>query len=153
MSTLCCCCCTQGDSEKGVPEVDYLLPGGAWDPNISASASASSPIRTTNRSLGDAASSSHHHSSSSSRAGRISAGGKASSYSSSLRSFWTKRFRSSRSSQSSRAGREGYVGGGDDAGGDYQPPPVVPSKTLPTCEDFKLLKTVGRGAFGKVGKM
>ncbi len=32
----------------------------------------------------------------------------------------------------------------------YQPPAVVPSPTLPTFDDFKLLKTVGRGAFGKV---
>lgn len=31
----------------------------------------------------------------------------------------------------------------------YQPPTVAPSKVLPTFEDFKLLKTVGRGAFGK----
>ena len=32
----------------------------------------------------------------------------------------------------------------------YQPPALVPSPTLPTFDDFKLLKTVGRGAFGKV---
>ncbi len=36
--------------------------------------------------------------------------------------------------------------------GEYQPPPLQPSRTLPTMEEFKLLKTVGRGAFGKVGR-
>ncbi len=36
--------------------------------------------------------------------------------------------------------------------GDYVPPhvPPTPSRTLPTFEEFKLLKTVGKGAFGKV---
>lgn len=36
--------------------------------------------------------------------------------------------------------------------GDYVPPrvPPTPSRTLPTFEEFRLLKTVGKGAFGKV---
>ena len=32
----------------------------------------------------------------------------------------------------------------------YKPPAIVPSQVLPSYEDFKLLRTVGRGAFGKV---
>ena len=32
----------------------------------------------------------------------------------------------------------------------YQPPAVLPSRDLPTFDDFRLLRTVGRGAFGKV---
>lgn len=32
----------------------------------------------------------------------------------------------------------------------YQPPAVLPSRVLPTFDDFGLLRTVGRGAFGKV---
>ena len=38
-----------------------------------------------------------------------------------------------------------------DAAGDYVPPPVPAAKTLPTFDEFRLLKTVGKGAFGKVG--
>ena len=38
----------------------------------------------------------------------------------------------------------------DSPSGDYQPPVVPPSQKLPTFEEFRLLKTVGRGAFGKV---
>ena len=34
--------------------------------------------------------------------------------------------------------------------GDYVPPPVPAVKTLPTFDEFRLLKTVGKGAFGKV---
>ena len=34
--------------------------------------------------------------------------------------------------------------------GNYEPPPVPPTKTLPSFDDFRLLRTVGRGAFGKV---
>lgn len=34
--------------------------------------------------------------------------------------------------------------------GSYVPPVVPQSRTLPVFEDFKLLRTVGKGAFGKV---
>ena len=34
--------------------------------------------------------------------------------------------------------------------GGYVPPPVEPTRSLPTAADFKLLKTLGKGAFGKV---
>lgn len=35
--------------------------------------------------------------------------------------------------------------------GSYDPPPFVPScRKLPTFEEFRLLKTVGKGSFGKV---
>ena len=39
-----------------------------------------------------------------------------------------------------------------DGNGSYEPPHVPPSRTLPTFDEFRLLKTVGRGAFGKVGR-
>ena len=39
---------------------------------------------------------------------------------------------------------------GLDSPGDYEPPAVPPSQKLPAFEEFRLLKTVGRGAFGKV---
>ena len=42
------------------------------------------------------------------------------------------------------------VVGLDSPSGDYEPPVVPPSQKLPTYEEFRLLKTVGRGAFGKV---
>ena len=35
----------------------------------------------------------------------------------------------------------------------YVPPAIPSTSTLPTIEDFRLLKTVGKGAFGKVVKM
>ena len=38
----------------------------------------------------------------------------------------------------------------DSPTGNYEPPAVPPSQKLPTFEEFRLLKTVGRGAFGKV---
>lgn len=38
----------------------------------------------------------------------------------------------------------------DSPSGDYEPPRIPPSQKLPSFEEFRLLKTVGRGAFGKV---
>ena len=61
--------------------------------------------------------------------------------------FWTKRGR--RGKRSSRNSTNSSLEA--QSPGEYQPPPLVPSRTLPTIEEFKLLKTVGRGAFGKVG--
>lgn len=46
---------------------------------------------------------------------------------------------SSRSSRAASGGRGGYV-----------PPAVQPSSGLPVVQDFQLLKTLGKGAFGKV---
>ena len=68
---------------------------------------------------------------------------------------------SAQSRQSSRPGRfkaRGRSRGGSGTSSDgtsnggYVPPvvPPTPSRTLPTFEEFKLLKTVGKGAFGKV---
>ena len=67
------------------------------------------------------------------------------SITSSLRALWTRRLR----------GKKRYLRTPDgekakQESGDYQPPPLAPSRTLPTFDEFKLLKTVGRGAFGKV---
>lgn len=42
------------------------------------------------------------------------------------------------------------VVGLDSPSGDYEPPAVPPSQKLPAFDEFRLLKTVGRGAFGKV---
>ena len=39
---------------------------------------------------------------------------------------------------------------GMDSPCEYEPPSVPASQKLPTYEEFRLLKTVGRGAFGKV---
>ena len=39
---------------------------------------------------------------------------------------------------------------GMDSPNEYEPPVVPASQNLPTYEEFRLLKTVGRGAFGKV---
>lgn len=38
----------------------------------------------------------------------------------------------------------------DSPSGEYEPPAVPPTQKLPSFEEFRLLKTVGRGAFGKV---
>ena len=59
----------------------------------------------------------------------------------SMRSNWSARLRRSKSDRSSDIVSDG----------NYSPPPFVPhSRKLPTFEDFRLLKTVGKGAFGKV---
>ena len=59
------------------------------------------------------------------------------------RSWWSNR--GSKTSQKSYSIEENRVG-------EYEPPTVPPSRTLPTFEEFRLLKTVGRGAFGKVNR-
>ena len=59
----------------------------------------------------------------------------------STRSNWSARLRKSKSDRNSDIVSDG----------NYSPPPFVPhSRKLPTFEDFRLLKTVGKGAFGKV---
>lgn len=130
MSRLLCCVRGEGeDRGKGnaIKEGDYLLPGGEWDPSIS-----SSPSRI-----------SKNHGRTESELSRSSR-----TTNSSIRSFLSKRFgRHSGRSQASASSVENL------AAGDYQPPPLVPSKTLPTFEEFKLLKTVGRGAFGKASAL
>ena len=133
MSRLLCSCCTSGeeDERKKARENDYLLPGGEWDPSLSSSPSSRGSVRVLDRTDSER--------SDSSRTTNTSRGG-------SIRSFLTRRFGRgfSRSrSQASAASVENL------SSGDYQPPPLVPSRTLPTMDEFKLLKTVGRGAFGK----
>ena len=106
---LSCIGCCNPDTKDGpqttansVPDGEYLLPGGEWDPS---------------------------HSTGSNRSSR------------STRSNWSARLRRSKSDRSSDIVSDGK----------YSPPPFVPhSKKLPTFEDFRLLKTVGKGAFGKV---
>lgn len=135
MSRLLCCVGGEegdrGGKARGpgsVKESDYLLPGGEWDPSIS-----SSPLRTV----------AHHHG----PAARSDSTASDRTTSSSVRSFLSKRFRR-KSRHSETSNRANSVA---DNNGGYLPPPLVPSKTLPTIDEFKLLKTVGRGAFGKVG--
>lgn len=128
MSALGCCARSPGakgsrGSVNAPPEGDYLLPGGAWDPALSSPPSS--------RSRG------------STKRSRVST---RTNYTSSIRSFWSKRFRGTRSSQDEVEGNLPEAEGS----GEYQAPPMVPSKTLPVIKDFKPLKTVGRGAFGKV---
>ena len=96
----CCCSCTRGEGdETGYDnEVDYLLPGGEWDPSVS---------RSTRR-----------HS------------------------------KRSRSRHSSRGSEATSAEGGTVCA--YVPPEVPGATSMPTFQDFRLLKTVGKGAFGKV---
>lgn len=106
---LSCVGCCNPDTKDGpqttansVPDGEYLLPGGEWDPSNSTGSNRSS--RST-------------------------------------RSNWSARLRRSKSDRSSDIVSDG----------NYDPPPFVPhSRKLPTFEDFRLLKTVGKGAFGKV---
>ena len=138
MSSLICCCARGEGTGKGKREdvdgEDYLLPGGEWDPSVSTS-----PSRIANSSRGGSQRSQHRPNSVGSRGG---------SGRSRFTSFLARQFRGSRSSQRSRVEADGGA-----AGGDYQPPPLQPSRSLPTYEEFRLLKTVGRGAFGKVGEV
>lgn len=127
MSRFLCCCLQDGD-EKKVTDGDYLLPGGDWDPSLSSSPLA---VRTDSRRQSPSESSARHLSYNTS---------------SSVRSFLTRRWRGKKSSRYSQTPQPD----GDGGRGEYQPPPLVPSKTLPTFDEFKLLKTVGKGAFGKV---
>lgn len=112
-----------------VSSEDYLLPGGEWDPSVFSS--------------------SGHRAARGSRRGitRSGNGSRTSRKKSSLREFWTRRFNRSRGSRFSHAASEEF----GTAGGVYQPPEAPASRTLPTLQEFRLLKTVGRGAFGKVG--
>lgn len=133
MSRLFCCVKGERGEKAAVKEEDYLLPGGEWDPSLSASPSRSTALPPSNQATKTRV---HTDSGASTR--------------SSIRSFFSRKFGrgSGRSRASTAASTENLVAGG----GEYQPPPLVPSKTLPTVEEFKLLKTVGRGAFGKVSK-
>ncbi len=126
MSSLICCVKGNGDGRgrRGqVPTGDYLLPGGEWGPSNS-----SSPSRIATPRGGG--SSPYHTDSSGSRGSRNR-----------FTSFLSRRFGSRRSE---------HFKGPEESAGNYQPPPLLPTRTLPTYDDFKLLKTVGRGAFGKV---
>lgn len=69
------------------------------------------------------------------------------SHASSRSSRSSTRGKSSIRSRIVRADSDGQSGA---AAGDYVPPPVPAAKTLPTFDEFRLLKTVGKGAFGKV---
>ncbi len=123
----CCCCCVDVQEEgrtvpaTSITEEDYLLPGSEWDPNVSTASSLHPSPRNTR----------------SSRTGRRSrrSGG-----------FLSRTRARKRSRGSSGSSLDGA------SNGDYVPPrvPPTPSRTLPTFEEFKLLKTVGKGAFGKV---
>ena len=130
MSVLCCGCLRDDDKRKAVAGGGYLLPGGEWDPSLYSP----KPV-VTGRSIHD------------------SSGDPFSKTNSSVRSFLSRKLRRKRSSLYSQTTQsDGGGGAGEGGRGDYQPPPLVPSKTLPTFEEFKLLKTVGKGAFGKVCK-
>lgn len=125
MSNLCCGCLGKKENESS----DYLLPGGAWDPSLSQS-TASNRSRHSTRSAASVASIKQRPSNSSLSSIRslLSGGG------------WRGRLNRTQSSNEDLESNRG----------DYQPPPLVPSRTLPTIEEFKLLRTVGKGAFGKV---
>ena len=85
-------------------ESDYLLPGGEWDPSLSASRSR--------RSRND-------------RGGSGKSGG-------------------------SGSFADDGASGGEEGESLYTPPEVPGATSAPKFQDFKLLKTVGKGAFGKV---
>ena len=64
---------------------------------------------------------------------------------------WSSLKRSSKNKDNSKKSTVTHSEVGlDSPSGDYQPPLVPPSQKLPSFEEFRLLKTVGRGAFGKV---
>ena len=126
MSGLLCCKCLGGDKKKLDVSADYLLPGGEWDPSLST------PDKSRSRSSNSSTSNARQHRQSNSS--RIS-----------IRSLltgggWRGRLKREQSSKEEDGQSKG----------DYQPPPLIPSKTLPSIEEFKLLRTVGKGAFGKV---
>lgn len=111
MSLLCSCLRGEEDGEMYKNEADYLLPGGEWDPSVSASVRERSSRRRG-----------------------------------------AARSRNSGRSGSNRGGSVGDDGAEDDSGSFYSPPEVPGATSIPRFQDFKLLKTVGRGAFGKVRK-
>ena len=103
---LCCCCaCTKEKEDDNPPseEVDYLLPGGEWDP------SRSSLVSNIHRSTHAAKRSPKH-------------------------SLW----------------RRGSGGREESAAGAYIPPDVPGATSIPKFNHFKMLKTIGKGTFGKV---
>ena len=63
---------------------------------------------------------------------------------------WSSRHSSKKKHASKKPAVTHSVVGLDSPSGDYEPPVVPPSQKLPAYEEFRLLKTVGRGAFGKV---
>ena len=63
---------------------------------------------------------------------------------------WSSRHSSKKKNANKKPAVTHSVVGLDSPSGDYEPPVVPPSQKLPTYEEFRLLKTVGRGAFGKV---
>ena len=130
MSGLSCCGCWRGANESK-PNVggDYLLPGGEWDPSVSSS------VRQESRREAPSGAAQEPKNFSTNR---------------SMRSFLSRTLRVKNSSRYPHTHQLDSGGTGDGGKRQYQPPPLVPSKTLPTFEEFKLLKTVGKGAFGKV---
>lgn len=138
MSAVLCCCCAGPSKEDKTrrSDADYLLPGGDWDPTLSSSPSHRTSVKSTGPLVGDdeddnMSATSRSNTSSS----RFSSNRFMSFLSKKLSWSPARRARNSQHHQSS---------------GQYQPPPLLPSRTLPSFEDFKLLNTVGRGAFGKV---
>ena len=101
-----CCPCIRGEDDGAQyrDEVDYLLPGGEWDPSISG--------RQRSRRSGGGGSRGRGHS------------------------------------------RDGTLAddGAESESGSFYTPPAVPGAAAapPKSGDFRLLKTVGKGAFGKV---
>jgi len=131
MTSLLCCKCAEKNTTGFGTSTNYLLPGGEWDPNVSSSA-ASDRSRASNVSAASRGRGRHRSSKSSLKSIRslLTGGG------------WRGRQNRARSSfdDLNSSGSKG----------EYQPPPLLPSKTLPTIDEFKLLRTVGKGAFGKV---
>ena len=133
MTSLLCCNCAEKKNSFGGSSTHYLLPGGEWDPGSSV---VSDRSRATNASTSSSARGQGRHRSSKSSLRSIrsllTGGG------------WRGRLNRARSSF------DDLDGNTNSSKGDYQPPPLMPSKTLPTIDEFKLLRTVGKGAFGKV---
>ena len=100
-----CCACLRGEGGETADEneVDYLLPGGEWDPSVSGNARRPGSNRIR---------------------------------------------RGSRGRRRTRTNSEESAEDGSACA--YVPPEVPGASTVPTFQDFKLLKTVGKGAFGKV---
>ena len=63
---------------------------------------------------------------------------------------WSSRHSSKKKNANKKPAVTHSVVGLDSPSGNYEPPVVPHSQKLPTYEEFRLLKTVGRGAFGKV---
>lgn len=104
----CCCSCARGESDEveHTNEVDYLLPGGEWDPSVSASSNRHRKKRSLGR----------------------------------------PRTRRSSANETFSVDNEDN----DETASTYVPPEVPGTSSMPTFQDFTTLKTVGKGAFGKV---